>query len=30
MIARAVDEPKLSKALRQAAMKQLMPADGAS
>jgi AcrR family transcriptional regulator len=30
MIARAVDEPKLSKALRQAAMKQLMPAGGAS
>ena len=30
MIARAVDEPKLSKALRLAALKQLMPADGAS
>jgi AcrR family transcriptional regulator len=30
MIARAVDEPKLSKALRLAAMKQLMPADGAN
>jgi AcrR family transcriptional regulator len=30
MIARAVDEPKLSKALRLAALKQLMPAGGAS
>jgi AcrR family transcriptional regulator len=30
MIARAVDEPKLSRALRLAAMKQLMPADGAN
>jgi AcrR family transcriptional regulator len=30
VIARAVDDPKLSKALRQAAMKQLMPADGAN
>jgi hypothetical protein len=29
MIARAVDDPKLSKALRQAAMKRLMP-DGGS
>ena len=29
VIARAVDDPKLSTTLRQAAMKRLLPADGA-